>query len=133
MNEAKVKAAIALDQANDGSALTYRIRMLPEEAAAFCEKQDPHAGDLIKEIDAAIPRCQYTPDNPNHNTTHHNYYMGLESSRVIYVEVIRAYMESYQAVSTLNDHIQKLAKKYDADEIDDHGKHGSIFLRIWWD
>jgi len=133
MNEAKVKAAIALDQANDGSALTYRIRMLPEEAAAFCEKQDPHAGDLIKEITEAIPKSQYTPDNPNHNTTHHHFYMGLECSRVIYVEVIRAYVKSDRDWAYISQAIPNLAKKYDADEIDDHGEHGSLFIRIWWD
>jgi len=114
-------------------ALDYRVRLTPEQAAEFCLRRDPLVGELLAEIDKVIPPMQYEGDNPNNGFPHHNYYIGREATRVIYVEVIRAYMDTDEQVAEIAEQIKQLAKKYEADEINDEGERGAIFLRIWWD
>jgi len=126
------RKAIAIDEEPD--ALDYRVRMTPEQAAVFCKERDPWVGDLLAQIDKIVPPSKYEDEsNPNHGRTHHHYFIGQEGSRVVYVQVIRAYLESYQVASDLNDQIIKLAKTFDPDEVEDRSSDGSIFLRLWWD
>ena len=130
-SETIVDKAVDLDMVS----LQYRVQMTPTEAAAFCERRDPWIGDLLAEIDKVIPLAQYEDtSNPNHNTTHHHYYIGREYSRVIYVEVFRNYLTSCKESRAIAAKIEELAKKYEADEINDEGEHGgSLLIRIWWD
>ncbi len=129
MSEQLAAKAVELDRL----ALDYRVKMTPAEATHFCTRKDPHLGDLLAEINKVIPVSQYEGDNPNNGKTHHHHYIGREGSRVVYVEVIRAYLDGDDTVKQVAADIQRLAKRYNADEINDEGQHGSIFYRIWWD
>ncbi len=129
MSEQLASKAAELDRLS----LDYRVRMTPAEATYFCRHQDPTLGDLLAEISTIIPRCQYEGDNPNNGKIHHHYYIGREGSRVVYVEVIRAYLQSDDEATQLAADIARLAEQYKADEINDEGKHGSLLIRIWWD
>ncbi len=129
MSEQLANKAVELD----AHALTYRVRMTPAEAAHFCTRKDPTLGDLLAEINKVIPVSQYEGDNPNNGKTHHHYHIGREGSRVVYVEVIAAYLNDDDTAKQVAADIQRLAKRYNADEINDEGQQGSIFYRIWWD
>jgi len=109
--------------------------MTPDEAAQFCHRRkENYIGKLLSEIDKVVPRCNFPKgNNPNHNTTHHHYQIGREHTRVIYVEVVRAYLDSDETVKQIRHNIIKLAKEWGAEEIDDHGKRDELFIRIWWD
>lgn len=144
----KVKAALALDPLS----LDYQLTLSPRETLRFIRKTgsyntfDPETAlKLVKKINALIPREKWrNSDNPNNGKMHHNFKVGREYSRVIYLDIVKGYMPKNYDYEKLAEKLRQLAKEADAQEYtitEDTtlpfdklgGITGGFVFRFWWD
>lgn len=132
-----VRAALALDEA----ALNWSVTVRPDEAAELAaalreynEATPERLGAIIASVDALIPRKDYGNGNPNTGGMHHEYRIGREYSRVLYVQIVRTYLPEGFDVATLAARIKQVAKGHRADEawVTKDTPHDFEF-RIWFD
>lgn len=124
----------------DNLSLNYRIEFQPDTAAAFVCCANAHnvtACDLVMLIDsinAAIPRMQFAPGNSNNGRPHHKFLIGNEYSRVIYVQIAKAYLPVDFDYNALTARLKSLANTAQADEstVEENDSDGFTF-RFWWD
>lgn len=89
--------------------------------------------DLVKEVNSIIPPMQYPGDNPNNGQPFHTFTIGKEFSRVVYVNVVKAYRKDIN-YEKLTKELRAVGKAYHADENDLHENTDGIFIwRFWWD
>lgn len=132
-----VRAAVALDR----QALQWSVTVPPEQAAElvaalqdYNEATRERLGALISAIDGLIPRKDYGAANPNAGTPVHEYTIGREYSRVLYVKIVKTYLADAFDFEALAERLKALAKEHCADErrvVEDDG-HDWVF-RVWWD
>ena len=144
INFRKIEAALRLDE--DANHWTLELR--PVEALEFCarctwrnEASPLRLVTLIEDIDNLIPPMNYGKcngkDNPNNGKTHHTFTVGRENSRVLYLNVIKAYMPAntnYDNHGGLADKLIALGRKAQADEAHiTENDSGAFTFRFWWD
>jgi hypothetical protein len=122
--------------------LHYKIQLQPVEARRVAAHADPHGvnwrtlRNLIRAIDRIIPRINFGKNNPNNGRTFHTYFFGKEGSRVLYVELIHAYLKGGDAVVEIGKielALRALVAQTGAEEFDADHQPGSTTFRIWWD
>ena len=132
-----VKAMVALDPL----ALHYRVRLKPMQAELFCQSiGEENTLQLVTDINNLL-----TPlTNGNHT-----FQIGREYSRVVYAEVVHAYIAKVMykdgtrgylpkpivdaKLTEFNSQLTVLAAKYKADEFTNEGGSASTTWRAWWD
>lgn len=115
------------------SRLHYNVTVNPEEAVAFAQKVDSGLLGMIKEINSLIPKMDYGPNNPNTGQFHHNFKIGREYSRVVYLEFVKAYLPKDFNYLNLFDKLSKLSKIFRCDEFSIDNQEGSVSVRFWFD
>jgi hypothetical protein len=130
-----IQGALAVDEVSTH----FRIEFAPDTARAFVRIADAYNGfnqcDLVNLIDAvndAIPPMLYGPGNPNNGRPHHKFLIGNEGSRVIYVNVTKAYLPASFNYAQLTSKLKAIGRRAHADEMDETGTHSYQF-RYWWD
>jgi ribosomal protein L37AE/L43A len=119
-----------------GSQITWRAALSPSEMLEFAEGSAlPLQRALVRDIDALIPPAYFGPRCLNNGRQHHVYEVGMELSRVLYVNVYKNYIVNWNNLSSvLAKQLDQIAKLYKADEhgvvTDDAGKFS---FRFWWD
>ena len=115
---ALLDAAAALDLV----ALQWRVTVRPDEAADLVGALRDYNGAtrrvlarLIIGVDAVIPGSDYGPANPNTGRMHHEYSIGREFSRVLYVEVNKTYLPTGFDCAALAARLDGLAREAGAD------------------
>jgi hypothetical protein len=133
-----VDAALVMDKI----AINYMVEMTPNEAMLFCglaEGGNAATSDnlqaLIKRINKRIPRCNYGPDNVNTGTYLHNFEVGNEGSRVLYVTFMKGSKEfpSDRHLENLAEDLTIYGKASEADEVHDTSTEHRFRFRFWWD
>jgi hypothetical protein len=134
----KVDAMLSLD-----GCLDYQVKCNQAEAECFlsqCEVYNDHDNaDLIRlitTIDATVPRRQYNPGNPNNGLRAHDWKIGNESSRVVYLTIC-TYSGAYNGIDldALVASLCTIAKGCNADEAWEVERRDgrSLTLRFWFD
>lgn len=106
----------------------YRIFLHPLVAINALELVgDSTASRFVKEISKIIPRGW------NGNMSH-RIAVGAEYSRVIYLEIAKAYFPENFDEKALKDAISKISKKFKCDESDiKRDDSSALHWRFWWD
>ena len=132
-----VRAALALDE----EALNWSVTVRPDEAAelagalgGYNEATPERLAGIIASVDDLIPRKDYGQGNPNTGGMHHEYRIGREYSRVLYVQVVKTYLPDGFDLAALGVRIKEIAKDHRADEawVTKDTPHDFEF-RIWFD
>ncbi len=129
-------------EATDNVSNSYRIEFTPEQAVAFLETADPqsqcwnsHLANFARAINEAVPRIQFGNQNPNDGQFHHRFLIGREYTRVIYLDIAKAYLRD--VVKDMNGFIselKKIGRDYHAYEVEvERNDDGAILIRYWWD
>lgn len=121
----------------------YLVEMSPKDAKAFLAasskynfipKDIDRIVDVIGEI---VPPMQFDEGNPNNGKPHHQFLIGNEGSRVVYLQINKYYMPKDFNYKLLIADLGSTAKRFHADEFfvtkDEEGKHGTFEYRFWWD
>lgn len=124
----KLKALKILDEVS----LHHRVQLRPEEALAYFDKNSKHH-ELINCINEAIPRMNFEKSNPNNGRMFHEFWVGREYSRVIYVDVVTAYLGDHNEHNEIYKRLERLAKLAWADEFSVDREDGCWTYRFWWD
>ena len=132
----KIHAALLLDP----HSLRYQVEMTPSEALDFTGQLENYndfypesVAELLEKINDLIPAMQFAPNNPNNGRPHHTYRVGRESSRVLYLDIVKAYMPAsdYAAIAHT---LTAWGHKAKADEAWVEEDSESMFtFRFWWD
>lgn len=106
----------------------YRIFVSPGVAARALELADDDvAAKFVKEMNEIIP-----PDWHGHKS--HRVGVGVEYTRVIYLEISKAYFPAKFDEDGLKDALSKLAKKFKCDEsMIQRDDASALHWRFWWD
>jgi len=147
MYHATIDAALPLDEVS----LHHTIQLPPAQARRFADRAGSHGVEswrlrqLIRAIDKLIPPMGYGKfngqDNPNNGHPHHWYTIGKEYSRVLYVSIAKAYLDSKPPFNRpvfdygrLTSQLDLLAREFRADEHNttENDDAGYTF-RFWWD
>lgn len=113
----------------DQNCLHFRVRFDSKESKKIADLKN-----FIEQINGLIPLMNFGGDNPNNNNPHHTFDIGREYTRVIYINVVKAYMPKDFSYDKLRSQIEKVAIKHYADEKDVIENTPSFFqMRIWWD
>lgn len=138
-----VDIVLALDK----KSINYQVSFDPARALEFVGHADAYNGftkdDLYKfinRINDLIPPMNFPLvngfPNPNNGRTHHTFSIGNEGSRVIYLEIVKAYMKQFSSAEWISlwSAIQTAAKRANADEINLIENNDNTFkARFWWD
>lgn len=132
----KIDAALKVDWFSTN----YRIEFQPEEAREFVRRADAYNNftrddlvHLIDRVNAHIPTMQYAPGNPNNGRTFHHFLIGNEGSRVVYVQLAKAYLKDFN-YAKLTATLKAIGKSAHADEISEHENNAWEYMfRFWWD
>lgn len=119
----------------------YQVEMRPDEAMEFTAALDDYNGfdpdravKLIERINDLIPPMQFGSGNPNNDKPHHTFRVGREYSRVMYLDVVKAYMPINHDYAKLAGKLGRLGNDVNADEagvVED--TDGCFTFRFWWD
>ena len=106
----------------------YRIFVAPGVAARALELVgDDIASEFVKELNKIVP-----PDWHGHMS--HRIGVGVEFTRVIYLEISKAYFPAKFDEDGLKETLSKLAKKFKCDESTVQRDDASaLHWRFWWD
>lgn len=88
---------------------------------------------MVEAINDVMPCDNFAQGNPNHGRPHHNFVFGKEHSRVLYLEVIKAYYGEvdYEQIVT---RLEYLAAANLVDEFDViESSPVELKVRFWWD
>jgi len=135
MND-RMRAALVLDELSTDHKIGFRAHQALEFVvlASHGNANPADVIELINKIDEIVPKKQYGPGNPNNGQSHHLFEIGNESSRVIYVEVITAYLPEGYDRQELAKRLCTLGKRAHADEVSLWDiDRGSFTIRFWWD
>ena len=136
-----VSPAVELDRVS----LRHKIDFTPASARRFAARCEAHGVDncrlreMVRKIDKFIPpmnfgMCNGTP-NPNNGRPHHWYTIGKEYSRVLYVNIAKAYLrDSDKLCARIGNFLYQISEDYGADEfgiVED--TPDSFVARFWWD
>jgi len=113
--------------------LHWNVTLNPIETLAFARVVDPELAKMIREINELIPVINYGPENPNTGHTYHNFKVGRECSRVVYLELVKAYLPKNFNYFDLFGELTALSEKYGADEFTIDEGDRSVSARFWWD
>lgn len=132
----------------DDHSTNYRIEFAPPEAELFLTRSPEYnnmerMGQFVKAVNDVTPRCYYNEGNPNNGGFIHNFLIGNESSRVVYVSLnpsgMKAGKSPEELQKALNQWVSKvegIGKRHGADEAWlDEAESGTfrVVVRIWWD
>lgn len=118
----------------------YLVAMQPTEAQKFLERamiannMPTNIEDIIAAIGKVMPTYQYGENNPNNGTPMHEFMIGREGSRVLYVHFVKSQVPADFDYRKLADQLEKIGKKFKADEIGWQNKKDFRYeFRFWWD
>lgn len=136
-----IKAAVAVDNLS----IQHRIEFRPAEALQFAGKCDQHGHTtdqlvgLIGKINQTVPpmdfgSCNGKP-NPNNGHPFHTFQIGKECSRVVYLEVVTAYLKGYtpQQIQALIGKLETIGKRAGCDEVSHEVEELAFTIRYWFD
>jgi len=134
---------LAIVMSLDAEFTQYRVELEPNDALEFLSSTTynlatgERLAELILELGKMIPPMQYSmingEQNPNNGRTHHKFYVGREYSRVIYLEIVKAYMPKYWDWTTFDRDVKRLANLAMAEEFSAAHEEHSVSYRLWWD
>lgn len=77
---------------------------------------------------------QFGAGNPNNGKPHHRFFIGREFTRVIYLDIAKAYLENtVEDIPALIEKISQLGFDYHAQESGVYEQSAAgILLRFWW-
>ena len=106
----------------------YRIFVAPGVAARALELVDDDiAAQFVKELNEIVP-----PEWLGYKN--HRIGVGVEYTRVIYLEISKAYFPAKFDEEGLKDALSKLAKKFKCDESNAvRDDSSALHWRFWWD
>lgn len=131
-------AALALDEISN----QFKIHFSPDNALQFAKRCTEHGvtnhqfAKLVEKINSVSPRHELGDSNPNTGHHFHNFDIGKEYSRVIYVHYAKLFtvLKSDAACARLIAEIHTAAKAAGANEIDvEENTDTMLTIRIWWD
>lgn len=138
----KVELTLALDKCS----LKHSVELTPAEAMSFAEHGESYNNlnrdafrNMIIKINSIVPRMNFPAcnghPNPNNGQTFHTFEIGNEGSRVVYVNVVKFYLQNKDEVylKSLSSEIEAAGKSALADEIKTIQLCGSFQVRLWWD
>lgn len=136
-------ANLALVMGMDMEFMHYRVLLCPEDALEFLRGTNynlatgERLAELITKIGQMVPPMQYGlvngEPNPNNGRTHHEFYVGREYSRVLYLEIVKTYMPKYWNWETFDYDLKQLANLAMANEFSANHNEYSVSYRFWWD
>lgn len=130
----------------DRMSLHWLVEVEPNLAQRFFERAERYNGmrnmeTLIGDINCLTPRKFYNKDNPNNGQFAHNYKIGNEYSRVLYIT-----LSKYDTKNSKIDYdlwaknIMCVGIEHGADEtsfevleVPGMMEHGRVRVRLWWD
>lgn len=124
--------------------LHYRVLFGPEDALTFVRQRPEYnlatperLEELITDIGRMVPPMQYGiingQPNPNNGRTHHEFYIGREYSRVLYLEIVKTYMPKYWNWETFDHDLKQLANLAMTNEFEANHNEYNVSYRFWWD
>lgn len=136
---AVIEAALGLDRV----CYYWSITLDPESALLFAGQcLEMNAAnrlvltELIQRINAYLPRIDFGPTNPNTGQLHHDFVIGAENSRFVYLKLHKSYLRQWTAEDwrVLGNFLHTLGREFYADvarviEEDDH----NYVFSFWWD
>lgn len=133
-----VDCALALDEAHSTN---HRVELRQEQFEEFARRCSIYNRmdrstflAFAEAIRAHAPTMRFGPGNPNNGAPFHTIDVGNEGSRVVYVRMIRTYLNGRDAEALAAMTAFKLAAhEANADEIHDLTDEGEYALRVWWD
>jgi len=131
----EIKLLVAMDNfATWGVELSAFDALQVAVAAERAVGYSPRVSQLIRRINALVPPMQYGPDNPNTGKMHHTFTYGRENSRVLYVQVVSAYLSSLMEMVHIEAGLRALVQEFAVDEFSVERNDGSsLKCRFWWD
>lgn len=119
----------------DTVSLHWQTTVKPDIAEKFFEQTgETFALSFVKDINRLMPRAAFRTNEPNR--LRHEFSIGREFSRVVYVEVVKTYRMDYTESDweSLAGSITFQASCVGADEYD-VVENSPTFLkiRVWWD
>lgn len=137
-NKLLLQAAEQMDNISN----SYRVQLTAEQAVAFLETADPQCecwniniADFARAINEAVPRMQFAQANPNNGQSHHHFLVGREYTRVIYLDIAKAYLRNIvEDYAAFIQQLEQIGRDLHAYEIDvRRNDDGAILIRYWWD
>jgi hypothetical protein len=127
----KIEAVLSVDT----HARVYNVEMRPHEARLFARSCYPYGHTteelvgFIEQIDKRIPGMSW-----DESRSHHMYHIGREGTRVVYLHVIKVYLDREYKYYELMLAVGAIASKYGADEFRiEKEDEGEVVYRVWWD
>lgn len=124
---------------NECDSYHHLVELTPEEALRFvdnCQQINCATNEvmsaMVTEINRLMPRMVYGPDNPNTGRFAHVYKIGQEYSRVIYVNLLKAYGALVNWENLVGE-LEKLPTMFPVDEFDVSLDNSWLTVRMWWD
>jgi hypothetical protein len=137
MNNA-IQAALALDLCSTQWRVTLRPHEL-EEFAAHCMSYNNATQEnllrLIHMVSGAVPPMQFGEGNPNNGQPCHNFVIGNEGSRVVYLNIPKGLAPKGRInYAALSDRLDTIARECQADEFCVVEDRDNLYsYRFWWD
>ena len=126
----------------DNISNSYRVQLTAEQTVAFLETADPHCecwntniADFARAVNEAVPRMQFGEGNSNNAQSHHHFLVGREYTRVIYLDIAKAYLRKIvEDYAAFIQQLEQIGRDHHAYEIDvQRNDDGAILIRYWWD
>lgn len=141
-----LRAILQNMQITDHFFTDYAITLTPKMAHNFVQIADDYNAfthndleNLVMGINKIIPpmnfpNTEYCTNNPNNGKSHHQFKIGNEGSRVIYLVIRKFYMSKEYDYEKLGEQLSAIGKKSKADEAWSTRNDDSEYVfRFWWD
>lgn len=106
--------------------LHWNVTVNPEAALQFAQKVDIDLVEFVSAINDLMPKHR-------DGDSFHDFIIGREYSRVVYLKFANAYLPAGFDTATLHQGLQDIAKKFKADEFRIEETPGRTLVRFWWD
>jgi hypothetical protein len=141
MNAKLLNLVLELDKCS----IHHRVELNPETTVEYAKQcqtynghNNQHLQGLVEKINKLIPPMNFPScnglANPNNGRTHHNFEVGNEGSRVIYLRIVKAYLPKNFNYDLLASNLCAAAQCAHADEthLIENNSHAFEY-RFWWD
>lgn len=136
---AMVRAAVVLDRVSHDYLVKFDAEQAIEFLFAARSINNAMGNDLaamVGEINRLIPPMDFGPGNPNNGGAHHEFKIGAEGSRVVYLHILKTYLPDWtkRDYAKLTASLARLGARHEADEAWPTANDDAEYVfRFWWD
>lgn len=125
----------------DVVALDYAVRVSPYVAEVFAQQAEganratpERVLGLVRAANGLVPGM-HAPGTPNDGRVHHSWRVGREKSRVLYLDVVGAYLNlAVGGLDALTGTLERVGQDAGCDEVKTTMDGlGGFTVRYWWD